>query len=152
MWEHKNTFAIGGLENVGYIENSDILVVLSAQGIGIFDCEKGVKLYRSNSNYWDDFDQSNSVFKLNENEYKSNVQTYGLYGGDKLPKQSSDGSTVTLDLATRNISLQSNNGSPSIIVGNEGPCELRVFGFSSTGRTLIIGTSCEIVIWTKAAN
>jgi len=38
MWTHKNTLAIGGLENVGFATNQDLLTVLSSQGQGIFDC------------------------------------------------------------------------------------------------------------------
>jgi hypothetical protein len=46
-WGHKETFAIGGLHNVGFAPNSDYLIVLSSQGQGIFDCIKGEKIARS---------------------------------------------------------------------------------------------------------
>ncbi|ACU59260.1 hypothetical protein [Chitinophaga pinensis] len=54
MWIHKNTFAIGGLENVGYAPMQDQLLVLSTQGEGIFDCIKGEKIarYESQGDWW----------------------------------------------------------------------------------------------------
>jgi hypothetical protein len=67
MWTHKNTFAIGGLENVGYAPNQDLLIVLFSQGQGIFDCNKGEKIARQHhdSNWW-------------HNSIKRQIQLLGL--------------------------------------------------------------------------
>jgi hypothetical protein len=34
-----------------------------------------------------------------------------------------------------------------IFIGEDGPCELRVYGFSEDEKLLVIATSCELVIW-----
>ncbi|MBX7174913.1 MAG: hypothetical protein K1X72_28310 [Pyrinomonadaceae bacterium] len=46
IWKKVNSFAIGGLTQVGYAPNSDILLVVSHQGRGIFDCLIGEKIAR----------------------------------------------------------------------------------------------------------
>jgi hypothetical protein len=46
MWAHKNTFAIGGIENSGYAPNQDFLIVVSGQRQGIFNCKTGEKIAR----------------------------------------------------------------------------------------------------------
>jgi hypothetical protein len=38
MWMHKLTTGIGGLEDVGFAINSEELIVLSSQGVGVFNC------------------------------------------------------------------------------------------------------------------
>ena len=88
MWTHKNTFAIGGLENVGYAKGHDNLMVLSSQGQGIFDGLSGEKIGRLNNggDWWEKFNQgTNSIIGfdiLGDIE----IPTHGLYGGNHLPK------------------------------------------------------------------
>jgi hypothetical protein len=38
MWYHKNTYTIGGLENIGYADNPDDLIVLSSQERRTLNC------------------------------------------------------------------------------------------------------------------
>lgn len=162
MWTHKNTFAIGGLENVGYAPLKDLLIVLSSQGQGIFDCIKGEKIARqhNDSDWWKGFNEAtNSIVGFDQ--LKSiEIQTCGLYGVDNLPKATLDGWTLVASepepddkpfekyIVTR-IYLISPDKQQKLLVGKDGPCELRAFGFSGTGNSFIIALSCDLTIYSR---
>src|SRR5438132_1075201 len=98
MWVQKNIYAIGGLENVGYAPKQDVLIVLSGQGQGIFNCITGDKIARLNNglSWWDSFKETtNSIsgFDCLEN---IEIKTCGLYGEDNLLKTTSDGWQLTI--------------------------------------------------------
>lgn len=162
MWIHKNTFAIGGLENIGYAPKQDYLMVLSSQGQGIFDCLKGEKVARQNNGgeWWKNFDQAkNSIvgFGLLENV---EISTCGLFGGDNLPKSNSDGWTLTITEPqpddkpfeknlVQKIYLISPNNNEKTFIAKDGPCELRAFGFSETGNSFVVALSCDLTIYSR---
>jgi hypothetical protein len=45
-WIGLATHAIGGLTGVGFANNSDLLLVVSSQGRGVFDCRTGQRIAR----------------------------------------------------------------------------------------------------------
>ena len=163
MWTYKNTFAIGGLENIGYAPNQDFLIVLSGQGQGIFNCKTGEKIARQydDLNWWDKFDQTtNSIvgFDVLENV---EIKTCGLYGDDNLSKITQDNWTLIITepepddkpfekYLVKRIYLVSPDKKEKIFVGKDGACELRAFGFSETGDTFIIALSCDLTIYSRA--
>jgi hypothetical protein len=55
-WKHQVTWAVGGLFQVGYVEDSDVLLVLSSAGRGMFDCLVGEKVARDDHEAHDFFD------------------------------------------------------------------------------------------------
>jgi hypothetical protein len=161
MWNYKGTFAIGGLFNVGYASNKELLMVLSSQGQGIFDCHKGEKIARLyNDLDWVGFDDTtNSVvgFDCLQDEV---IYTSGLYGGDHLLKATNDGwSLIAAEpvaapspFGTNNITniyLLHQSGDHKILVAKDGACELRSFGFSDTGRSFVVATSCDLIIYSR---
>ncbi|AYQ33882.1 hypothetical protein [Runella sp. SP2] len=162
MWTHKNTFAIGGLENIGYAPGQDFLIVLSSQGQGIFNCKTGEKVARQydDSDSWEKFNEStNSIvgFDVLENV---EINTCGLYGEDNLSKTTQDGWALTVSepepddkpfekYLVKRIYLQSADKKEKIFVGKDGACELRAFGFSDTGDTFVIALSCDLTIYSR---
>jgi len=160
MWVHKNTFAIGGLENVGFVPAKEFLIVLSSQGQGIFDCKTGEKIARQNDNgeWWDKFnEESNSIIGF---DFLDNVEirTHGFYGEDNLPKINEEGWELMLTdpepdekpfekYLVQKIYLVSPNKKKKIFISKDGPCELRAYGFSDSGKTFIVALSCELVIF-----
>lgn len=165
MWTHKNTFAIGGLENIGYAPNEDFLIVLSSQGQGIFDCKTGEKIARQydDQNWRDKFDEvTNSIIGF---DLLANIQikTCGLYGGDNLPKATKDNWTLIASehepddkpfekYLVRRIYLISPDKKEKLFIDRDGPCELRAFGFSDTGDTFVLALSCDLIIYSRAAD
>lgn len=162
MWIHKNTFAIGGLENIGFAPNQDYLIVLSSQGQGIFNCKTGEKIARRNedSNWWGKFNQTtNSIvgFDLLEN---IEIETCGLYGEDSLSKRTRDDWTLIVSepepddkpfekFLVKKIYLVSPDNKIKLFISKDGACELRAFGFSDTGNTFAIATSCDLIIYCR---
>lgn len=55
-WRHLDTWAVGGLFQVGYAEGSDLLLVLSSQGRGVFDCIADQRVSRDCQEAHDNFD------------------------------------------------------------------------------------------------
>jgi hypothetical protein len=162
MWTHKNTFAIGGLENVGYARDQDLLIVLSGQGQGIFDCIAGEKIARQNndSNWWDNFNQETNSIKGFDHLSDIEIQTCGLYGVDNLSKATADGWTLIASepepddkpfekYLVQRIYLVSPDKQQKNIVGKDGACELRAFGFSETDNSFIIALSCDLTIYSR---
>lgn len=158
MWVHKNTFAIGGLENIGYSPNSDYLIVLSSQGQGIFNCEKGEKTARNYDDWWDNFNEEDNTVKGSGIFENKIISTCGLYGDDNLPKVTSGGWSLEItdpepddypfqQYKVSKIYLLSPDKNEKILVAKDGPCEYRAYGFSPTEKSFVIALSCEIVIY-----
>ena len=45
-WQHTGTHAIGGLTEIGFSKNSELLLVISNSGRGVIDCTSGEKIAR----------------------------------------------------------------------------------------------------------
>ena len=160
MWTHKEVFAIGGLENVGYSPGSDYLIVLSSQGQGIFDCLKGEKIARNGDDWWANFDQNSHTVKGFSSLEGIDIPTCGLYGGDNLPKTTADGWSLVMSepepddypfqkYKVQKIYLLSPDKREKIFVAKDGPCEYRAYGFSPTGKSLVVALSCEIITYSR---
>jgi len=164
QWNQKIIYAIGGLQNVGYVTGEDVLIVLSLQGAGIIDCLSGARLARNNKeNWWDKFDEKNATVTGFDFLADVRIKTHGLFGGDSLYKRSLDGwklskknsSSIFHFLKFKSskreiVNLHSPNGRESKVVHDVGPCELRAYGFSDTGKSFIIASTCELVIYRRA--
>jgi len=159
-WKHLTTWAVGGLFQVGYAENSDLLLVLSSQGRGIFDCLTGERVardYEEAHDYFDSIRLMASGFGPLEGQ---NIRMAGLFGGG-LPLTTEDGWSLEEQAPgwpTRSIlltppTIESEDGNSvageAVFIGDDGACELRAFGFSETGRSLVIAISCDLSIFVR---
>lgn len=161
IWKHKNTFTIGGLQNVGYAAQSDIVMVLSSQGQGIFNCRNGEKIARlHNDMNWVGFDDVTNTVAGFDCLQDQVINTSGLYGGDCLSKISNDGWELTAeprhaakggisDYPSTHIILTQSTTMAKMKVAEDGACELRAFGFSDTYMSFIVATSCELIIYSR---
>ena len=150
--------AVGGLTEIGFADDTDLLVVLSGQGRGIYDCTSGERLERD---YDSDFphDARNLTtpgFGVLEGK---TIRTAGLAGGG-LPSGTDDGWCVhrfafhwpeeILLLTPPGNWIYGgvpSMGSDFYRLGSDS--EIRAFGFSPTGRTLVIATGSDLAILTK---
>ncbi|SHN76973.1 hypothetical protein SAMN05216311_11368 [Chitinophaga sp. CF418] len=162
MWIYKNTFSVGGLENIGYAPGQDKLIVLSNQGRGIFDCIKGEKIARqhNDSDWWEYFNQTTNSIAGFDILDQIEISTCGLYGQDHLRKITDDGWALTIskpepddtpfeEYLVQRIYLVSPDKKETIFVTKDGPCELRAFGFSDTGKSFIVALSCDLTIYSR---
>ena len=162
MWIHRASVAIGGLENVGYAPNVDLLLVLSSQGQGVFDCMSGQRIARTGdeSDWWENFDVSLGTVSGVGPLGKMRIPIHGLHSPDSLVKKTVDGwqllsvesgaAPISFEAsADRTVYLISPDGLFRKEVNSDGPCELRAFGFSDTGNSFVVASSCELVIYCR---
>src|ERR1051326_3798162 len=142
-WEHIACYAVGGLRSVGFAKDSDLLVVTSSDGTGVFDCLSGEKLARDTEvepNYEDEVAlRARGIGPLKGIE----VAMSGLHGGG-LPLATLDGWFLVRTIVNRDLSLitlrpPSEPGSrvrDYFVLATEE--EVRAFGFSYTGMSFVI--------------
>lgn len=160
MWTCKNTYAIGGLENIGFADNSDILIVLSSQGKGTFNCITGEKIDRDATDWWSQFDEVTNTVKGFGVLQDAVIKTCGLWGDNILSLETADGWRLVKGenefddppfdkYLINKIFLSSPANESTIFIAKDGPCELRAFGFSPTTNSFIVALSCQLIIWSR---
>ena len=157
-WRRLGDYAIGGLTDIGFADDSDILVVLSGQGRGLFDCTTGERLDRDHDAAFphDECNLTTPGFGTVEGQV---IRTAGLAGG-ALPLGTVDGWCVhrfTFHWPEEILLLTPpghwiygdvpSMGSDFYRLGTES--EVRAFGFSPSGRSLVIATGSDLAILTK---
>lgn len=151
-WKQIANHAVGGLFQVGYAEDSDVLLVLSHNGRGIFDCLTGQQIARdSSTDVYDHFNRSKLLATGFDILIGQQIKMAGLYGGG-LPLSTEDWWFLELRKKTDEVLLT--EAAPSknkeyALVGDGKLCELRAFGFSETGNSFVIATSCSLVIFAR---
>lgn len=164
MWEKKVEWAIGGLLEIGFKSNSDLLMVLSSQGRGIFDCLTAERIGRDYIDYYNEkWDCGTGIvegFGVLDNE---EIICGGFEVPDILKKETIDNWKVIAEIETRpdwqNKKLKAEVMYLKNLVLNEKQ-EVGVFhyginrgyGFSETGDSFVIATSSEISVWNRKEN
>lgn len=151
-WRAISVAGVGGLFQIGYADGTDLLLVLSAQGRGIFDCLTGERVARDQREAHEYFDP----IRLTANGFGPldgrTVRMAGLMGGG-LPLSTVDGWLLEVQARawpTQSVFLTAPDSRQPVCIGEDGPCEMRACGFSETGRSFIIATSCELAIFTRS--
>ncbi len=158
-WNGPTSIAVGGLSDVGFGDSSDLLVCISSAGRGVFDCLTGDKVARDDGDEFA-FDVGNLLVGGLGPLADKQVRTAGLAGGG-LPSGTKDGwsaqrhpfafpqeqvfvappaQTMLWTQRDEKLSLTKLGGFVS---------ELRAFGFSPTGRSFVIATSSDVMIFSR---
>lgn len=154
-WRIVSSIGIGGLIGVGFAEQSDDLLVVSHQGRGLIDCLTGERLARDSEAYFENADESGLTAPGIGRHESTIFPIAGLHGGG-LAAYTRDGwgiHSVHLPWPVHVFFLTSNHkelhdDTEHITkIGNDDPCTYRAAGFSRTGRTMVIATSCELIIY-----
>jgi hypothetical protein len=147
-WRLIKAFAIGGLTEAGFAGGTDLLLVLSHEGRGVFDCIAGTRIARDDDpDFWD-IGSDMMCEGLGPLDGQG-IRVAGLRGG-ALPAETRDGWKIThINAGKRNESLRltAPNAKPTEITNI---CEFRTFGFSPTEKTLVIASSCDLTIYSRA--
>jgi hypothetical protein len=163
-WRRVTTYAVGGLEYVGYAEDLDLLLVLSSEGRSLYDCRDGTLLARDRAEH------AVNTVKLTARAigplHNEPVRVAGLYGGG-LPLTARDGWMLQVDhdyhrpepngRAYPNVSVyitdarswKAGTYAVKALAARTFPCELRACGFSETGKSFVVATSCELTIFAR---
>lgn len=157
-WRQVSEASVGGLLGVGYVGKSDDLLVVSGQGRGLFDCLTGERIARDSDALFENTDESELTAPGIGKHLGVVVPIAGLEGGG-LALGSRDGwriDAIALSWPVHLIFLTSDYGSPADErastwkIGSDEPCELRAAGFSPTGGSFVVATSCELKIYARS--
>lgn len=156
-WEIAGEFTVASLYDVGFDHESELLLVSSSSGLGLFDCVTGQKIARDMSEgpLTDRFLECKGIGAL-ENK---TIRMAGIFGGS-LPSTTPDGwtvETVTLKWPEHHLLLLEPGSwlhgaecnQPSGFYKLAIETELRAFGFSYSGLTLVVATSADVVIYRR---
>lgn len=162
MWIRKNVWAIGGLREIGFLENSDVLMVLSSQGRGIFNCLTAERIERDSRDYYTNkWNPENGNVK-GVGEYENeNFICGGFEYPDILSKETSDGFTTEIktkkfkflfpeDANAGTLFIHSPDKKMKIEIAQSDYGFDRAYGFSPTGKSFVFSTSSEIEFWIRA--
>jgi hypothetical protein len=145
------SWAVGGLFQVGYGPETDFLLVLSHAGRGVFDCVSGKKLARDYGDAFQFFDQ----IRLESVGFGPldgiKIRMAGLFGGG-LPLTTQDGWRLEVQARqwpNTSVFLTAPASKDSICIGDDGAVEMRACGFSETGKSFIIATSADITAFAR---
>lgn len=155
-WMRLGIIAVGGLWHVGFGDRSDLLLVISSGGRGVIDCGSAQKLARDEAEYYPDTGslEAEGIGPLDGHK----IRVAGITGGG-LTRATEDGWGIELHpLSWPNEELflcppghtmlwEPTGQPPSLLKLKPLPSTLVAFGFSPTGRSLVIATSSDIEIF-----
>lgn len=160
-WRRVAVHAVGGLTDVGFGRGSDLLLVVSSDGRGVFDCITGLRVARDPS-----MPAAGEADWLDAHELQAVaigpiagelVSTSGLAGGG-LTLSTHDGWTaerLVLDWPDESLLLvppgswiyETRAGRHAEFTKVAVEREVRAWGFSPTGNSLILATSSDVAIY-----
>lgn len=158
-WRRVASPAVGGLLQVGFAAGTDLLLIVSHSGRGVVDCATGERLARDDGDYWADRSalEADGIGPLDEQR----VRIAGA-GGGGLSRQTEDGWAIELHPLSwpaeelilcppgEDMLLQAPGAGRSLAKLRPFPSELRAFGFSPTGRSLVIATASDVEIFHRS--
>ena len=159
-WGVTGGASVGGLTEIGYGPDSDLLLVVSSNGRGVFDVLTGERVTRDDSPDWDGLDQTAMRCPGIGPLDGVTVPLAGLHGGG-LPRGSGDGWLLTveaIDWPNHHAFLEDGHrGGPyvspheggGLLIWQDSPCEYRAGGFSPTGRSFALASSCEVTLFAR---
>lgn len=154
-WKQVSASAVRSLEMVGYAEKSDLLLVVSSSGRGLFDCITGERVARDDNDDPSWYDPAKlSALGIGSLDGEI-IRLAGLYGGGLI--------TVTEDIwQLRSIAptwpdfrvilcppFASILDNLAVCVQVERAYEIRAFGFSETGRSFIVALNHTLYIYAR---
>lgn len=163
-WSPMPPRRVGGLTALGFARTDDTLLVTSASGQSVIDATTGRMIYRNRHD--DGMDTAALKGTRLDHPADERIDMAGLYGG-ALRSATSDGWSLTqigaaedalcllhppdaLAHTTRPERPAHGGDAPFHLLARE-PEEIRVFGFSWTGRSLVLATPNLLRIWTRPA-
>lgn len=155
-WRRVRVVAVGGLLQVGFGAGTDLLLILSHAGRGVVDCATGDTLARDDGHYWADRGrlEAEGIGPLAGEA----VRIAGA-GGGGLSQQTGDGWAVErlplswpaeeliLSPPGEDMLVQAPAAGRGLAKLRVLPSELRAYGFSPTGLSLVVATASDVEIF-----
>jgi len=158
-WRAAGVFAVPALEAVGFERTSELLLIVSGEGRGVIDCSTGEKIARKHGPLEADGPaeplQAMGIGPLEGQQ----IATAGRKGGG-LMRTTHDGwalEMVTLEWPRAEILLVPPHVSLFACSENDGArfsrieshAELHTYGFSFSGRSLVIAAGDDLTIYSR---
>ena len=154
-WKLVANLPIGGVRSVGFDKTSEDLLLVSLGGRGLVDCGSGEIVLRDKAEYFDhELElEADGIGKYSGVRFRMS----GIFGGG-LPLQTTDGWLVNLIhfsssragllLFEQDFELKEvqNPGTGKYWLLSE-ETDIRAFGFSWTGKSLVYATASEVSIF-----
>jgi len=141
-WAKVAIIPVGGLVAVGFSPDTDLLLVISHSGAGVIDCRTGRRIARNPApHYPDDANICRGIPPLQDQL----IAVAGLWGGS-LPPETHDGWHVVSERVDKITSLHLTNAVTSAQIADDRIVDIRAFGFSPTGLSLIVATAADLLI------
>jgi hypothetical protein len=158
-WRPIASQAVGGLTEVGFASQSDLLLVVSSQGRGLFDGRSGERIARDpappDDGWYDEVRLTASGIGPVSDQL---IRLAGLHGGG-LSACTADGWGITRiapDWPLESIVLDP-PGSSVLYQGHDKGCiriadglGMRAYGFSETGLSLVVASSDHVELWCRS--
>ena len=155
-WRRVGVVAVGGLLQVGFAAGTDLLLIVSHSGRGVVDCATGERLARDDCDYWADSSalEADGIGPLDGQR----IRIAGA-GGGSLSQATEDGWSIErhplswpadeliLCPPGEDMLVQAPGAGRGLAKLRPLPSELRAFGFSPTGRSLVIATASDVEIF-----
>lgn len=158
-WTRLAVHAVGGLTEVGYADDTDLLLVVSSLGRGVINCRTGERVARNRDAINDRRYDCRRLRALGIGPLEGcPIRLAGLHGGGLL-NSGRDGwwvNQITLNWPEVNLLLGGPWGwiydgkTPFVKLGIER--EVRAFGFSDTGETFVLATSSDLTVYAWKEN
>lgn len=151
-WLRRYVVMTGGLVGAGFADASDLLLVVTHDGRGLVDCLSGEKIARDNVPSCPD-EVTREVPGIGPVSAEQIVIAGEIFGGS-LRHQSADGwrlEGVLTNSSEDKVTLipPPEQSSLAAMIFTDFVPEIRVFGFSPTGQSFIIGTGAEVFIFAR---
>jgi hypothetical protein len=153
-WTARGVIGVGGLLAVGFAEASDLLLILSANGWGVLDCQAG-KWLTGDDELGSDVQPGTFDAEGVGPLAGQSIRLAGPWGGGLLrwtyDRWSIEQNPVSwpddeLFLCPPGEHLYQGDNLTKIAVL---PSELRAFGFSPTGRCLVVATASDVTMFAR---
>lgn len=155
-WRLVVEMAVGGLLYIGFDEHSENLLVVSSTGRSIVDCTTGEKIARNYEPPDEWLDEINLWCEGIGSMEKRKIRIAGISGGGlvSITEQGDSLCLVAPDYPRWDIIFEPHRTSVFLerdIAFCRRICSeytIRAYGFSSTGRTMVVATSSNLMVWT----
>jgi hypothetical protein len=155
-WTSRNIIRAGGLVGLGFGASSDLLLVVTHDGRGVIDCLTGELLARDPDPIYPLDEESREVTGIGPIADQEIVIAGDVYGGSLL-QSTEDGWSLTGTLTNQSNDVLTLTPPPAEagqqyekVQFSDFVPEIRVFGFSPTGRSFVIGTGAEVTIFARS--
>ncbi|MGH8486737.1 MAG: hypothetical protein ACRESP_20235, partial [Pseudomonas sp.] len=156
-WKLTGHFTVAGLMEVGFDRNSELLLIASSSGRSVLDCQTGEKVARDRTDTLgsDRFLDAHGIGPLQGRV----IRMAGINGGG-LPLATADGwmvEDIILAWPEQHLLLVEPGswlhgeryGRPALFHKLGVELEVRAFGFSYSGLSLVIATAGEVVVFAR---